>query len=368
MTRGWDRGALAVAARVLADPGRVVAMAEVWPGPKELLAAEAEEVMGALRLDCATAAELCVAVRGGGAQELARLAGEGIQTLAIGEAGYPELLGQIPKAPPLLYVRGDPQALRSRAVAIVGTRKATAYGRAVAEALAATAVQAGLAVVSGGALGIDTVAHGAACRDGTTVVVLGCGPDRCYPPSNRGLFKRIVDQGGCVISEFSPGTPALPHHFPLRNRVIAGLVECVVVVEAPIKSGALITANHAADLGREVIAVPGQIWASQSMGCLRLLRDGAAPLTDPGDLLATFGLEEALRTPAVLSDAQLRLLGHIQHGADGLDALVAVCGLDPPACLASLAELEIAGHIRRDEGGRLVAVKVVPARPRSGMM
>jgi len=252
--------------------------------------------------------------------------------------------------------------LGERAVAIVGTRRATAYGRAVAEAVAAVAVQAGLAVVSGGALGIDTVAHAAACSDGTTVVVLGCGLDRCYPPSNRALFRRVIDQGGCLISEFCPGTPALPHHFPLRNRLIAGLVECVVVVEAPARSGALITAGHAADLGREVVAVPAQVWAPQSVGCLALIRDGATPLLDPADVLASFGLEEALRTAVVLSDGQARLLEHIQRGSDRLDALVAASGLHPSACLASLAELEIAGHVRRDDGGRLVAVEVVPGR------
>lgn len=362
MSRGWDRGALAAAATVLADPGRMVRLAEAWSWPKALLAAKAEDVMGRLGLDCARAAELCAAVRDRGAAELKRLGAEGIGTVTFHDSEYPELLRQIPKAPPLLYVRGDPKALQEKAVAIVGTRKATAYGRAVAEAVAAVAVQAGLAVVSGGALGIDTVAHATACREGTTVVVVGCGLDRCYPPSNRALFRRVIEKGGCLISEFCPGTPALPHHFPLRNRVIAGLVECVVVVEAPARSGALITAGHAADLNREVIAVPAQIWAPRSVGCLELIRDGAIPLLDPADVLGSFGLEEALRATAVLSDAQVRLLEHIQRGADGLDALVAASELDPAACLASLAELEIAGHVRRCDGGRLVAVEVVPGR------
>jgi DNA processing protein len=368
VSRGWDRDTLAVAAHILADPGRTVRLVEAWAGPDDLLTAKAEEMTSTLGIDPARGAELCGAIRDGGQDESSRLERVGIGTLSIFDPGYPRLLRQTPKAPPLLYVRGDVRALASRGLAIVGTRKATAYGRAVAEAVAAMAVQAGLSVVSGGALGIDTVAHSAACREGTTVVVLGCGLDWCYPPSNRGLFGRVIDEGGCLISEFCPGTRPRAHHFPQRNRVIAGLAECVVVVEAPAKSGALITAGYAADLGREVIAVPGQVWAPQSAGCLGLIRDGATPLTDPADVLAAFGLEEALRAPAALSDGQRRVLEHIQRGADDLDALVAVSGLDAPACLASIAELEIAGHVRRDEGGRLVAVQVVPAGARSGMM
>src|SRR5438132_3852881 len=191
-----------------------------------------------------------------------------------GERNYPELLGAIPSPPPL-YVRGTITADDALAVAIVGSRAATPYGVEVAERLAAELAARGMTIVSGLARGIDAAAHrGALGAGGRTVAVLGCGIDLVYPPEYRPLA-RAVEAQGPLVSQFAGSVPALPGHFPARNRTLAGLTLGVVVVEAAERSGALITAGFAADLGREVFAVPGQITSMTSVGTNRLIQDGA---------------------------------------------------------------------------------------------
>ena len=204
-------------------------------------------------------------------QALAR--GDGC-AITSADAAYPPRLAQIPDPPPLLYVLGSAD-LRAPAVAIVGTRRCTGYGRAVARRLGLDLSRRGIAVVSGMARGIDTAAHeGALEGGGPTIAVMGCGADVAYPAENRGLYRRLL-AGGAVVSELPMGVRPEPGSFPRRNRIISGLSLGVVVVETPARSGALITASCALDQNREVFAVPGEVTDGRSAGCHRLLRDGA---------------------------------------------------------------------------------------------
>src|SRR5215468_12004292 len=206
--------------------------------------------------------------------------------IALGDATYPENLREIVSPPPRLYVRGTLAEGDALAIAIVGSRQATSYGLAVAERFAADLAARGVTIVSGLARGIDTAAHRGALRaGGRTIAVLGSGVDVIHPVENRALAGRI-EASGALISEFEPGMPPLAYHFPLRNRVIAGLALGVVVVEASEQSGALITARLAAELGREVMAVPGRANSPSSRGAHALIRDGAALVETWEDVVA----------------------------------------------------------------------------------
>lgn len=209
---------------------------------------------------------------------------------------YPGLLRTISDPPEVLYRLGT-MVPDADAVAFVGSRSPTAYGRRMTRLLAADAARAGLVVVSGLARGIDSEAHAAALASGgTTWAVLGCGLDRVYPPENQGLARRIVEAGGCLLSEFPAGTPPLANHFPSRNRIIAGLSWVTVVVEGRLRSGSLITARLAAGQGREVMAVPGPADSELSAAPHLLLREGVRPMTCIKDLLEELPPECRART------------------------------------------------------------------------
>src|SRR5205823_5349722 len=208
-----------------------------------------------------------------------------MRSLHPGDSNYPALLGAIPSPPPL-YVRGTVTADDALALAIVGARAATPYGLEVAESLAGELAARGVTIVSGLARGIDAAAHrGALAAGGRTIAVLGSGIDCVYPPENRPLAEKIIGQGA-VVSQFDRAAEALPFHFPLRNRTLAGLALGVVVVEAAERSGALITAGLAGDLGREVFAVPGRITSPASRGANGLLKDGAKLVGHWSDIIA----------------------------------------------------------------------------------
>jgi DNA processing protein len=282
------------------------------------------------------------------------------------------LLRDVPDAPECLYVRGALVSEDALAVAVVGSRQATPYGAAIAEDLSGALASRGVTVVSGLARGIDSAAHRGALRvGGRTIAVLGSGVDIIYPPENRRLAAEI-ERHGAIVSQFAPGTPPLAHHFPARNRVIAGLALGVVVVEAAEHSGALITARVAAELGREVMAVPGRATSLQSRGAHALIRDGAALVQSWEDVIAELparwrecigpGPDElrhdghnARRDEPEDRDSQA-LLGVFADEPLTMDDLIEKSGLDSGRAAALVLQLELHGRIRQIDGRRFVQV------------
>ncbi|MEX0979845.1 MAG: DNA-processing protein DprA [Gemmatimonadota bacterium] len=283
-----------------------------------------------------------------------------LTTLVLGQEGYPKLLREHFVPPPVLFLKGDLKLLERRSVAIVGARRASGYGRRVAAALAADLAARDVVVVSGMARGVDAAAHrGCLDADGGTIAVLGSGLDVPYPASNRGLFREIVRKG-LVVSEFLPGEGALPHHFPRRNRVIAGLSGGVVVVEAAAKSGALHTVRHATSLGLEVFALPGSVEDGRSAGCHDLIRDGSKLVTDVAHIFKELrwsegGIdvtEDPGEPPAYLgADARL-LWQEMEMGGSHLDDLIARAGLTSARGLAAASMLELSGWVVQEAGRR----------------
>jgi DNA processing protein len=283
--------------------------------------------------------------------------------LRRGRSGYPPLLAQLYDPPAGLYVRGDVEILGEAAVAIVGARSCSPYGSQVARSIARELASAGLVVVSGLARGIDGEAHrGTLDAGGRTIAVLGCGIDRDYPRSHAELALRIREQGA-VVSEYPPGVEPAPWRFPARNRIIAGLCVATVVVEARERSGALITADFALELGREVFAVPGEITSALSAGTNDLLRQGAAPLLAAGDVLAALGLEQGPRRAGAVSEAAALVLAEITDAACDVDGLVRATGRSTGEISAALVELELAGLVTAAEGLYRVSPGTIPAAP-----
>ena len=263
---------------------------------------------------------------------------------------YPRLLTELHDPPAQLHLRGDVEALSRPAVAIVGARSCSAYGAQVARSLAGELAAAGLVVVSGLARGIDAEAHrGTLAAGGRTIAVLGCGIDRDYPRSHAELARRIRATGA-VVSEYPPGVEPAPWRFPARNRVIAGLCAATVVVEARERSGALITADFALDLGRDVFAVPGEITSALSGGTNDLLRQGAAPLLAAADVLAALGFESDVPPLPPLSSAGAQVLRLLADGPRDADAVSRSSGRSSAEVAAVLVELELAGVVREAQG------------------
>jgi DNA processing protein len=263
---------------------------------------------------------------------------------------FPSLLRELHDPPSRLYVRGSVALLAQRAVAVVGARSCSSYGAQVSRTIGRELGAAGVVVVSGLARGVDAEAHrGALEAGGQTVAVLGCGIDRDYPRRHSELASRIVVDGA-IVSEYPPGTEPAPWRFPARNRIVAGLCLATVVVEARARSGALITADFALELGREVFAVPGEITAGLSAGTNELLRQGAAPLLAVADVLEPLGLEpRARKAPSLtgLADHVLRLLADEPQEAD---RLTRASGRASGEVGAALVELELAGLIASADG------------------
>jgi DNA processing protein len=284
--------------------------------------------------------------------ELARLAELGLRFLARSEAGFPQLLRAIHDPPPGLFLRGtaDIELLARPAVAVVGARACSAYGRQVARSLGRDLGAAGLVVVSGLARGIDAEAHrGALEAAAPTVAVLGCGIDRDYPAAHRELARQVAATG-LVVSEYAPGVEPAPWRFPARNRIIAGLCASTIVVEARERSGALITADFALEEGREVYAVPGEITSSLSVGSNALLRLGATPLTHAADVLESYGISEAVPPEPILGDGAAAVLERVRESPAGADELARATAFDASRLSVLLTELELAGVIVEDEG------------------
>ncbi len=300
-------------------------------------------------------------------QELERARSAGIRIITLEDPDYPELLRTIPDPPPVLYVKGTLIQEDAAAVAIVGTRAATLYGLATARRLATELGRAGITVISGLAEGIDGVAHDGALQGrGRTIAVLGHGLNHLFPARHRGLASRIIESG-CLVSEFPMEMPPSPANFPRRNRVIAGLSLGTVVVEAPLRSGALITAHEALEQGREVFAVPGPVSSVNSRGTHQLLREGARLVEQAWDVLeelaphlkarvvrwdGTDSKPEAVDSPEMdLSEEERAIHGAIPSaGTAAVDDLVQATEFSPARLLSLLTSLELKGRVRQVPG------------------
>jgi DNA processing protein len=285
------------------------------------------------------------------AAEEARLAALGIAALTLEDAAYPTGLREIADAPPVLFVRGSLVTADEWAVAIVGTRRASSYGRQVAEALARTLAEAGVTVVSGLARGIDACAHRAAlAAGGRTIAVLAHGLDTVYPPENRRLAEETAAQGA-LVSEFPLGTRPDAPNFPRRNRILAGLARATVVVEAGRSSGALITADRALEQGREVFAVPGNIFSPTSQGTNALIKDGARPIVDARDLLEELHLsllqeKRASRETMPTDPTEATLLAVLGAEPLHVDEVSRAAGLPIDIVNSTLVLMELKGLVR----------------------
>ncbi|ROL73741.1 DNA protecting protein DprA [Pseudomonas chlororaphis] len=290
-------------------------------------------------------------VRDGASHALAWLERPGQHLLMLGQPGYPALLAELPDAPPLLFVAGAPEILEKPQLAMVGSRRASRPGLDTATAFSRELAAAGFVITSGLALGIDGAAHQAALAvGGQTVAVLGTGLEKLYPQRHRALAEAMIERGSAVISEFPLDTPPLPDHFPRRNRIISGLSLGVLVVEASVASGSLITARLAAEQGREVYAIPGSIHHPGARGCHQLIRDGAVLVETIEHILEALRGWQNVGPVSVPSAPEHPLLALLHAAPHSSEALAAAMGWALPTVLAALTELEIEGRAVCENG------------------
>ena len=302
--------------------------------------------------------------------ELQRIEKAGVRVVARDDAEYPKHLREVYDPPVVLYVKGELSERDALAIAIVGSRRTTLYGQEMARKLAFQLARVGVTVVSGLARGIDTAAHnGALQAKGRTVGVIGCGIDVMYPPENQKLADEIVEKGGAVVTEFPFGVKPDKQNFPMRNRIISGWSLGTVVVEANLKSGALITANQAGEQGRQVFAVPGRADSILSRGTNKLIKDGAKLTEDVEDILNEFeylfpkrdteqaeadllggGTKPALR----LSEAEEKVMAHLGQEETAIDEIIRASGLTTACVSATLLALEMKRLVRQLPGKQYV--------------
>ena len=306
--------------------------------------------------------------------EYAKAAKFGVKIITPADEGYPRRLLEQPGHPLALYVKGDVAALSKPSVALVGTRRATAYGLDQAGRFARALAEAGWSIVSGLAVGIDAASHaGALAAGGTTVGVIGSGLDRFYPEENRALAREIVKNGGAVVSEFPFGRPPDAQTFPQRNHVVAALAAGVLCIEAPAKSGTLITASIAADMGRTVMAIPGRVDSPSCSGCLSLIRDGARLVRSPKDVESELASLAPLRAPdgkkirresaaspvpvPEFSIEESIIMRNLDEGGTSMDSLVERTKLPAAKVNSVCMTLRMKGRIRFLPGNRVAALK-----------
>jgi len=348
---------------------RLRALLGAFDTARGVLAAPAGAVAAVPGIGPAGAAAIRAASPAAGARVLAALDRLGARVLLPDDPRFPPLLNEIPDPPTLLFAWGDVDVLSRPAVALVGSRDHTTYGAEAARLLAAGVARAGAVVVSGMARGVDALAHAAALdAGGTSIGVLGNGFGVVYPEANRGLYQRMVEHG-CLVTELPPGERPRAHSFPRRNRLIAGLARATVVVEARPGSGAVITADAALDQGRAVLAVPGPITSLTSLGCNRLIQQGAKPCLAPGDILEEMGMEQGAGSgeqavaparpapgsrlpPPGLSPLQLALWPSLAAAPHHVDDLAGAAAAGAEEVLVALTDLEMRGLVRQAAGMR----------------
>lgn len=287
---------------------------------------------------------------------------EKISITTIDDDIYPDSLKQIFNPPHIMYFRGDIGAANNFCLAIIGTRKFTSYGKLVAERLVEDLSRQNITIVSGLALGIDAIAHDTAVKNnGLTIGVLGSGVDQenIYPSANRYLAQKIIENGGCLMSEFVPGTTPMPYNFPQRNRVIAGLSLGTVVVEAGEKSGALITANYALEQNREVFAVPGNIFSPVSIGPNELIKKGALPITCAADIINTLDLAQLqnfIENKQIIPETkeEKMILECLSFEPSHINDIVRVSKLDTSVINSTLVIMEMKGMVKNMGGQKYV--------------
>jgi DNA processing protein len=342
-------------------PNRTRLLLEVFDPVSTILTASPRLLEGVLSVTPEQAAQVRNPLTN---QNRARVAEWRDQTVTLADDAYPALLRHIIDPPLTLFYRGDLSLLSRPGLAIVGSRRASEYAVNVAALLARQLAPTGLTIVSGLALGVDSASHAAALDSGgTTIAVLGTGIDVIYPRANRRLFRRITEHG-LIVTEFPPGSPPRPEHFPIRNRIISGLSHGTVIVEATSRSGSLITARMAAEQGREVFAVPGSIFSPGSEGPNRLIQYGAKLVHDAQDVLHELPREVlALLQPSPLEAtppesplAEVLATLSRDEGAH-IDTVAARLGRTPSAVAESLLQLELDGWIRALPGARYVRVR-----------
>jgi DNA processing protein len=295
-------------------------------------------------------------------QVWAKIEAQGIKILTWADGEYPNRLREIDQPPPILYIRGEYLQDDVFAVAIVGTRKVTAYGRQVTEEIASFVAMNGITVISGLARGVDAIAHQTALKvGGRTIGILGSGVDKIYPPEHRALAEQMMERGA-IISDYAVGTPPDASNFPPRNRIISGLSLAVVVIEAAETSGALITAEFAAEQGREIFAVPGSILAPQSKGTNKLIQNGALPLLTPDDLmqaldLTRIGEHKSARKILPSDEVEAKVLSVLSSEPLHVDEIRNQAGLPIEKISATLALMELKGMVRQVGGMNYVAMR-----------
>lgn len=340
------------------------ALLDRYGTPEAVFETSPEELQAVPGVSAEQVARLLDPARVPSSQQLETLARLHVRLVTRDDADFPEGLRDIPDSPVCLFVRGHLDERDRFAIAIVGTRHPTPYGREIASTLSRDLVELGFTVVSGGATGIDAAAHwGAVKAGGRTIAVLGCGCDIPYPALNQALFRQIVEQeAGAIISEYPLGATPEAWRFPVRNRLISGLAMGVVVVEAGLQSGALITASTAADQGREVMAVPGNIDRPTSAGANALIRDGAGLVTCAQDIVAQLGVivqprpqeDRQVEQLHSLSDEQRRVLAKLSLTPMHVDDLCSELGMSTAEMLAVLTILEIRGLVHRQPGATYI--------------
>jgi len=334
----------------------VVALLREFGGPESLLRASRAELA---RVVAAPVVERALApVEGDALERTTRwLGADGHELIAWDDDDYPKALLELGYAPPVLFHLGHRDALARPAIAIVGSRNATAQGRETAREFAHALADAGFTIVSGLAVGIDAAAHeGALGTAASTIAVVATGLDRVYPARNRDLATRIA-QHGALLSEYVPGTPPRKEHFPQRNRLISGLARGVLVVEATLSSGSLITARLAGEQGRDVFAIPGSIHSPFAKGCHKLIREGAKLVETASDVLDEIDPQRRRVDIAAEAAAQTDAPSHpvlaaMGYDPVGVDALVARTNVAPEAIVAALVTLELSGEVAALPGGR----------------
>jgi len=290
------------------------------------------------------------------------LAKENIEILTVNDDVYPPQLKEIASAPPVLYIRGSRDILRQKSIAVVGSRKFTEYGRRIAENICRDLVRTGLSIVSGLALGIDGIAHDATlAANGATAAVLGTGIDdeTIYPREHFNLARRIIENGGALLTEFPPKTPSLKQNFPARNRIMAGLTLGTLVVEAAENSGSLITAANALEFNREVFSVPGDIFSPQSAGANELIKRGAKLVTSSADILEELNLSRAqpalsLNVFEPRTNEEKIIWKTLSNEPLHVDKISKMTKLDTAAVASTLATLEIEGAVRNIGGQNFI--------------